>query len=87
MRLALGRVDSCPFDPASVRSLKTPTLDILSEHGLKLVRTPDDRTDIPIDYRYLQLLLDAVEDPVVGLGDFASGVRVGPGARLPRIPA
>ena len=84
MRLALARVDSCPFDAASIRSLKSSTLDILSEHGLKLVRTPDDRTDVPIDYRYLQLLLDAAE---VGLGDFGSGVRVGPGARLPRIPA
>ena len=51
------------------------------------MRTPDDRTDIPIDYRYLQLLLVAAEDPEVGLGDIASGVRVGPGARLPRIPA
>ena len=29
MRLALGRVDSCPFDPASIRSFKSSTLDIL----------------------------------------------------------
>ena len=36
---------------------------------------------------YFQLLLDVAEDPEVGLGDFASGVRVGPGARLPRILA
>ena len=80
-------MDSCPFEPASVDSLKSSTLDILAEHGWKLVRTPDDRTGIPIDYRYLQFLLDAAEDPEVGLGDFASGVRVGPGAHLPRISA
>ena len=43
------RVDSCPFGPASINSLKSSTLDILSEHGLKLVRTPDDRTDMPVD--------------------------------------
>ena len=48
MRLALGRVDSGPFGPVSINSLKSSTLDILSEHGLKLVRTPDDRTDMPI---------------------------------------
>ena len=45
---------------------------------MKLVRTPEDRTDTPIENRYLQLLLQAAEDP--GLGDFAFGVRVGPRA-------
>ena len=38
-----------------------------------------------MDYRFLQLLLTAAEDPEVSLGEFARGVRVGPGARLPRI--
>ena len=47
MRLALGRVDSRPFGPASTNSLKSSTLDVLSEHGLKLVRTPDDHMDVP----------------------------------------
>ena len=67
--------------------LKSETLDILAEHGLKLERCPEDRSDIPIDYRYLDLLLRASEDPEGGPGDFASGVRVGPGVRLPRLPA
>ena len=35
----------------------------------------------------MDLLLRASEDPEVGLGEFARGVRVGPGARLPRLPA
>ena len=35
----------------------------------------------------MDLLLRASEDPEVGIGDFASGVRVGSGARLPRLPA
>ena len=49
--------------------------------------SPQDRTDLPIDYRFLELLLDASGDPEVGLGLFARGVRVGPGSRLPRLPA
>ena len=38
---------------------------------------------------FLQLVLDASEDPDVAQGSFACGVRVGPGprARLPRLPA
>ena len=35
----------------------------------------------------MELLLKAAKDPDVGLGDFASGVHVGPRARLPRAPA
>ena len=47
----------------------------------------EDRKNIPIDCRFLQLLLTAAQDPEVHLCPFASGVRVGPGARLPRLPA
>ena len=46
-----------------------------------------DRTDLPFDYRFLELLLDASGDREVGLGLFARGVRVGPGSRLLRLPA
>ena len=55
--------------------------------AMKLERAPDDRTDIPIYFRYMNLLLRASEDPEVGMGDFASGVHVGPGVCLPRTPA
>ena len=85
--LALGKVKACPFEAARVRELKEESLDILSKHGLVLQRTGQDRRDVPIDFRYLQLLLTAAQDPEIGLGSFASGVRVGPGARLPRLPA
>ena len=59
----------------------------LAEQGLRWNRHPEDREGLPVDYRFLQLLLTAAEDPEVSLGDFAQGVRVGPGARLPRQPA
>ena len=52
-----------------------------------LVRTANDRKEVPIDLRFLQLLLRAAEDPEVGVGDFALGVRVEPGVKLPRLPA
>ena len=43
--------------------------------------------EVPIDFRYLDLLLKAAEDPEVGLGQFSQGVRVGPSVRMPRLPA
>ena len=46
-----------------------------------------DRTDFPVDYRYLHTLLQLGGDPEVGLGDYSQGVRVGPGKRMPRLPA
>ena len=86
MKLALGRVDSCPFESESIAELKDETIAVLEEHGLRIERNPTDRSDIPIDCRKMGLLLNAAKDPDVGLGDFAAGVRVGPGARLPRVP-
>ena len=42
---------------------------------------------MPIDYRFFELLLEIAEDPEVAIGSFAGGVRVGPGVRMPRLPA
>ena len=36
----------------------------------------EDRTDVPIDFRFLELLLKAAEDPDACFGMFAAGVRV-----------
>ena len=43
--------------------------------------------DVPIDYCFLDVLLRAAHDPEVGLGEYAQGVKVGPGTRMPRLPA
>ena len=40
-----------------------------------------------LDYRFLELLLAANHDPDLSIGSFVAGVRVGPGVRLPRLPA
>ena len=87
MDLALGKVTESPFDADSVEKLKSDVVGYLSSCGYRLVSNPKDRKDVPIDCRFLQLLLTASEDPEVRLGSFACGVRVGPGARLPRLPA
>ena len=87
MRLAACRVEHCPFDAQSTRELKDSTLQALKRHGFKLRRELADRRDLPTDFRYLDLLLRAAGDPEVHLGSFAKCVRVGPEARLPRLPA
>ena len=83
----LLKVTESPFDADSVKKLKSDVVGDLSSCGHRLVSHPKDRKDVPIDYRFLQLLLDASEDPEVHLGSFACGVRVGPRARLSRLPA
>ena len=86
-RLALGQVPSSPFVLEKVAELKSKVIDYLSTQGIHLQRTPEDRSDLPVDYRFLHLLLSASEDPEVGRGEFSRGVRIGPGTRLPRLPA
>ena len=85
--LALGKVKSCPFPAERVEGLKRRTVEVMEKHGLKLFRHPADRPETSIDFRYLSLLLEAADDPDKHLGEFAWGVRVVPGARLPRLPA
>ena len=87
MKFALGKVEESPFDQKAASDLKREVIDSLSSKGYYMKSSPRDRTDIPIDFRFLELLLEASGDPEVGLGIFASGVRVGPGVRLPRLPA
>ena len=84
MRLAVGRVEHCLFDSHSVREQKDSTVEVLKRHGFELRRELADLRDLPID---LDLLLRAAGDPEVHLGSLAKGVREGPGARLPRLPA
>ena len=87
MNLALGRVQENPFSEKDIQNLKEDVIDELERAGLQLKREENDRRDVPIDFRYLDLLLKAAEDPEVGLGQFSQGVRVGPSARMPRLPA
>ena len=85
--LALGKISSCPFPPEETDALKQGVIGLLRTKGLFFGRPHEDRCDVPIDVRYLSLLLQASQDPESSLGEFSRGVRVGPGVRLPRPPA
>ena len=86
MDLALGRVEKCPFPGESLEELKGEIVGFLSSRGLNLNRASGCRNELPIDFRFLALLLRASEDPDTQLGSFAQGVKVGPGTRMPRNP-
>ena len=79
--IGLSRVESCCFEHTG--RLEEEAISCEARDGL--LPTAWSRRDIPIDCRYLDFLLRRAEDPEVGLG--AQSVRVGPGARLPRLPA
>ena len=66
MKLAMGRVDSCPFESESIAKLKEETIAVLEEHGLRMERNPIEHSDIPIDYRYLGLLLKRRQITMLG---------------------
>ena len=87
MTLALGRVKECPLSAANAQKLREEIDVKLAAMDLDLTRCSDDRNDVPIDFRFLDLLLRGAGDPEVGLGGFAQGVRVGPETRMPCLPA
>ena len=74
--LAMEKVDKCPFPPDAVASLKKELIDSAALYGLHLERRTRDRSDVPIDYRFLHVLLQSAGDPVFGLGEYSQGVRV-----------
>ena len=82
----MGQVTESPLEEEALTRLKEQVVRSLAEQGLHTC-TDTPKTGLPVDYRFLQLLLTAAEDPEVSLGEFTRGVRVGPGARLPRQPA
>ena len=85
--LAMGKVEESPFPPDEVLRLKSTVIDAAGRAGIHILRKSGDRVDVPIDYRFLDVLLRAAEEPEVGLGEYAQGVKVGPGTRMPRLPA
>ena len=85
--LPLGKVEECPFNSTDIADLEQEVIENLSLRGLHLERGEGDCIDVPIDFRFIDLLLRASQHPEMALGSFAKGVRVGPGTRLPRLPA
>ena len=85
--LAMGKVEESPFPPDEVLRLKSTVAGAAGRAGIRMHRESGDRVDVPIDYRFLDVLLRAADDPEIGLGEYAQGVKVGPGTRMPRLPA
>ena len=85
-RFAGHRGNGPPMKPLLFQ-LKQAVIDVAGRAGLRTLRKSGDRVDVPIDYRFLDILLRAAEDPEVGLGGHAQGVKVGPGTRMTRLPA
>ena len=55
----------------------------LAARGKILKRVALDRTDLPIDFKFFELLLDVSGDPEVGLGSFSAGSESGRGRTTP----
>ena len=87
VEFSVGHIKKSPFSKESIAELEGAVIGLAKSYGLELRRGTDDRSDVPIDSRFMQILLGLAGDPEVSLGTFAPGVRVGPGARLPRLPA
>ena len=87
VELSVGHIKRSPFSEEAIAELKGEVIKLGSSYWLELRRGADDRSNVPIDFRFMQLVLDLAGDSDVSLGSFAPGVRVGPGTRLPRLPA
>ena len=63
MDLALGRVKESPFPNDAVSELNNEIVKVLSSRGIQLRREKGDRNELPIDFRFLGLLLRVAQDP------------------------
>ena len=70
-----------------LQSLKESVIAAAAGFGHRIDRRSGDRADVPIHFQFLDLLLRVAEDPETGLGEYAQGVKAGPGTRMPRLPA
>ena len=73
VELSLGRIVKCPFDPQSIGELKSEIVELAKSYGLELLRVEGDRVDVPIDFRFMDLVLRLADDPEKALGSYAQG--------------
>ena len=86
-RVGARKGQELPFSEDEIQALKRETTEVMEQWEIKISRTSEDRTDIPIENRHLDAMLRSAGDPEVSLGSFAIGVRLDPGIRMPRLPA
>ena len=85
--LAMEKIEQCPFPPEDVADLERVIIKVAADGGFPMRKKAGDRVNVPMDFRFLDVLLRLADDPEIGLGEYAQGVRVGPGTRMPRLPA
>ena len=61
--LAMAKIDSCPFPLDDVASLKESVIVTAAGFGHQIERRSGDRTDVPLDYQFLDLLLRVAKIP------------------------
>ena len=83
--LALGKVEVWRFSSTDITELKQEIIEDVSLHGLHFERDEGDRLDVPIDFRFNDLLLRASLVPEVALA--LSPEENGSVLRLPRLLA
>ena len=64
VELSLGRIVKCPCDPQSIGELRSKIVELAESYGLELLRVEGDRVDVPIDFRFMDLVLRLADDPV-----------------------
>ncbi len=86
-RLARGEVAEDPFPAHLTQSMAERLMCVFDGHGIGARPQPEDREQ-PIRIRLLQALLREANDPDdVGMTQFAKGVKIGVGIKMPRTPA
>ena len=84
-RLACGKVEACPFG-SELEVLREQVYELFEKAGENPRRKQTDRPSL-IEFRLLGAFLKQAGDAEKQVPDFADGVRVGVGFKLPRVPA
>jgi len=85
--LATGRATCSPFEVNVVAGLRHRLEERLRIQGVDCAPLPGDEAQ-PVHVRLLSALLKDAQDPdAQGILDYAHGVRIGVGVRMPRTPA
>ena len=67
MCLAMEKVPEVPFEPTAVHELKDLVRRELKHRGIQENKHVDDRSDLPVDFRFVAPILEAAEDPELSL--------------------
>ena len=85
--LARGGVTDCPFPEQLITDLSDRAMGIFDDTAEGSRPRRGDRAQ-PLRIRLIQAILREADDPdVAGMEQFARGIRIGVGVRMPRTPA